>query len=293
MILGIGDQIEKIKSTNDRLLKLGVGSEILNQSELKYRWPHINLEGIEFGVYYPGGAGGSALLARKSCQIVAREFIKKGGVFKISKVIPGNSKSGKLTELTGNNKITYSASTYIFACGPWMPKIFPELFKDKLKVYRRDVLFVGTTAGDNAFSFPNFPIWSFVNEGDKRYYGMPDIKGRGFKVAPWPDFNTIDMDFDERMTNPMEIKRAHQFIERRFPALRNQPIIETRVCQLTFSPDDHFIIDKHPALDNVWLACAGSGHAFKHGPALGEYISNRIYSGQENKTMDDAFRLHK
>lgn len=278
--------------TQQALLQgLGVESELLNQKELAYRWPQLNTEGIGLGVYYPGGKGGSTLMAREAIQLVAEKFVDKGGKLIIGKASPGLSASGKLDHILINGQDRLSADAYVFACGPWMPKLFPSLFEPRIKVVRRDVLFVGIPAGDDRFSFPNFPVWGFSNPEDARYYGMPDMKGRGLKVAPWPDNNGIDLDHDDRIVNMYELKRVHAFVAKRFPALANQAILETRVCQLSFSSDEHFIIDQHPGLDNVWLACAGSGHAFKHGPALGEYIAQRIYEGKQLPEYDEAFRL--
>ena len=53
-------------------------------------------------------------------------------------------------------------------------------------------------------------------------------------------------------------------------------MIDFRVCQYTNTPDDHFIIDRHPGAENCWLAGGGSGHGFKHGPAIGEYIAGLV-----------------
>jgi len=99
------------------------------------------------------------------------------------------------------------------------------------------------------------------------------------------------MDQDDRLLNPMEIKKVREFVGRRFPGLKNQPITESRVCQLTFSSDEHFIIDQHPELSNVWFVCAGSGHGFKHGPAIGEYVADRILNNTKHSEYDQAFRL--
>ncbi|MEQ8303529.1 MAG: FAD-dependent oxidoreductase [Cyclobacteriaceae bacterium] len=273
----------KIKSD---LEKLGVKSEILSHDELKYRWPQLNHDEIETGFYFPGGAGGSTVLARASCQAVADAFIKGGGRLKIAKAMPGTKNNSAMQFIDIGNGQTIKADKYVFACGPWMAKVFPEVFEKKLEVYRRDVFFIGSPSGDDRYAYPNFPVWIYDSD-----YGMPDLLGQGLKIAPYPDYNTIDMDTDERMVNPYETKRVHDFINYRFPGLRNQPIVSSRVCQLTFSTDEHFIIDTHPELKNVWFVAAGSGHGFKHGPALGEYVANRIINNQVEKELDSAFRL--
>lgn len=286
--LTLGDlkfKSEALKSQHD-LETYGIKSEVLNHDELNYRWPQINLEGIETGLFFPGGAGGSTVMARESCHAVADAFRKGGGKIVIAKAIPGKKSSNQMQFLDLGNGETIKAEKYIFACGPWMAKVFPDVFTKKLEVYRRDVFFVGSPSGDTRYAYPNFPVWS-----DGNMYGMPDLRGQGLKVAPFPDYNSIDPDTDERMVNPYVTKQVHDYVNFRFPGLKNQPIVSTRVCQLTFSTDEHFIIDKHPSMGNVWFVAAGSGHGFKHGPALGEYVANRIIKNKVDKEYDDAFRL--
>lgn len=276
---------EALQSQKD-LSPYGIKSEVLNHDELQYRWPQLNLEGIETGLFFPGGAGGSTVMARESCHAVADAFVKGGGKIITAKVMPGSQSANSMQFVDLGNGKTIKAEKYIFACGPWMAKVFPEVFTKKLEVYRRDVFFVGSPSGDARYAYPNFPVWS-----DGNMYGMPDLRGQGLKVAPFPDFNSIDPDTDERMVNPYVTKQVHDYVNWRFPGLKNQPIVSTRVCQLTFSTDEHFIIDKHPSINNVWFVAAGSGHGFKHGPALGEYVANRILNNKVDKEYDDAFRL--
>jgi glycine/D-amino acid oxidase-like deaminating enzyme len=66
------------------------------------------------------------------------------------------------------------------------------------------------------------------------------------------------------------------YVAKRFPALREAPIAETRVCQYENTSNGDFLIDCHPEMENVWFAGGGSGHGFKHGPALGEYVASQI-----------------
>ncbi|MGE0590734.1 MAG: NAD(P)/FAD-dependent oxidoreductase [Cyclobacteriaceae bacterium] len=276
---------EALKVKKD-LEGFGVKGEVLSHDELKYRWPQINVEDIETGLYFSGGAGGSTVMARESCHAVADAFVKGGGKLVIGNAKPGKSSSGNMEFVDIGSGKALKADKYIFACGPWMAKVFPELFAPRLKVYRREVYFVGSPSGDDRYAYPNFPVWL-----DGNMYGMPDLRGQGLKVAPFPDYNTIDPDTDERMVNPYITKKVHDYVNFRFPGLKNQPIVSTRVCQLTFSKDEHFIIDQHPDMKNVWFVCAGSGHGFKHGPALGDYVANRILNNKVEQEYDEAFRL--
>ena len=70
--------------------------------------------------------------------------------------------------------------------------------------------------------------------------------------------------------------------------MKDAPLLESRVCQYENSPDNNFIIDRHPGHENVWLLGGGSGHGFKHGPALGEMVAGWVL---EHKVPDAEFRL--
>ena len=101
-------------------------------------------------------------MAREAIQLVAEQFEKKGGKIVFGKARPGTSVNGQLEHIAVNEKEKLRADTYIFACGPWMPKLFPNFFSQRIKVFRRDVLFVGVPAGDDRYSYPNFPrVWFF------------------------------------------------------------------------------------------------------------------------------------
>jgi glycine/D-amino acid oxidase-like deaminating enzyme len=66
------------------------------------------------------------------------------------------------------------------------------------------------------------------------------------------------------------------YMRSRFPALAARPLVEARVCQYENSSNGDFLIDRHPAWANVWLVGAGSGHGFKHGPAVGRLVTGLV-----------------
>ena len=81
---------------------------------------------------------------------------------------------------------------------------------------------------------------------------------------------------------------VREYIARRFPALRDAPIVETRVCQYENTSSGDFLVDRHPEMENVWFAGGGSGHGFKHGPALGEYVTEQLF---DKKPAEPRFSL--
>jgi glycine/D-amino acid oxidase-like deaminating enzyme len=161
----------------------------------------------------------------------------------------------------------------VFACGPWLGKVFPELLGQRIFPTRQEVFFFGTPAGDPRFIPAFLPTWLFQEE---EAYGMPDIESRGLKLARDAHGERVDPDTQSRRVSREGAEWARSFVARRFPALKDAPIVETRVCQYENTSNGDFLIDRHPELANVWLAGGGSGHGFKHGPALGEYLAGQM-----------------
>src|SRR6266404_3237661 len=122
------------------------------------------------------------------------------------------------------------------------------------------------------------PTWLFQED---LFYGMPDIESRGLKIAYDGHGERVDPDTQSRIVTPAMRERARTYVERRFPALKEAPIVETRVCQYENTSNGDFLIDQHPGMENVWFVGGGSGHGFKHGPALGEYVTGRLLDRAE------------
>ena len=100
----------------------------------------------------------------------------------------------------------------------------------------------------------------------------------------------FDPTHGERIVDPESVRLARRYLARRFPGLADAPVVETRVCQYETTPDTHFVIDRHPDFDNVWLVGGGSGHGFKHGPVIGEYVVGRL-AGQPAGPDEARFDL--
>ena len=120
------------------------------------------------------------------------------------------------------------------------------------------------------------PTWLKLKD---EFYGMPDIENRGFKVAFDRHGPKADPDTQSRVASSEALAVAKEYLVRRFPAMRDAPVLETRVCQYENTSSGDFLIDKHPEMENVWLVGGGSGHGFKHGPSLGQYVAARVTQG--------------
>lgn len=87
------------------------------------------------------------------------------------------------------------------------------------------------------------------------------------------------------------MRKAHEFADAAVPPLAGQPLLETRVSPRTDSIDGHFIVDRHPELENVWLVGGGSGQGFKHGPMMGEHVARRVLGRETSREHVETFKL--
>ncbi|MDB5720117.1 MAG: FAD-dependent oxidoreductase, partial [Alphaproteobacteria bacterium] len=129
--------------------------------------------------------------------------------------------------------------------------------------------------GDTRFEPNALPGWADFNAGDM-FYGFPDLEGRGFKIAHDRHGPPIDPDVGDREPSEAALAEVRAYMERRFPALAGRPLNEARVCQYENSDSGDFLIDRHPTRPNIVLVGAGSGHGFKHGPAVGRYAAQLV-----------------
>ena len=260
----------------------------LSTQQLKKRWPQINFEGIEWGIFEPECG---YLDARASCAAVVDAFIAAGGKYRQIAVLPDGLEDAPLSHIALSDGPQLKADCYVFACGPWLGKLFPQAVGDLVRPTKQDVFFFGASAGDDRFSERHLPVWA-DHRGHFRY-GIPGSGRRGFKIAD----DTRGPDFDpttgERTVSQETLKDIREYVGFRFPALKDAPLVETRVCQYEQTPDSHFIVDRHPADENVWLLGGGSGHGFKHGPAIGEMMAEWILKDREPDAMWRLSRFKK
>jgi len=253
--------------------------------EMKKRWPQINFEDVRWGIYEPECG---YLDARASCQAVVDAFVAEGGSYRQIAVLPDQLEHAPLRSLTLLDGSKLKADYYLFACGPWLGKLFPETLGQLIQPTKQDIFFFGAPAGDPRFTDTHLPVWG--DHGKRFFYGIPGSDRRGFKVADDTRGRVFDPTSGERVVNQATLKRVREYMAFRFPAMKDAPLIETRVCQYEQTPDSNFILDRHPRLENVWLLGGGSGHGFKHGLALGEMMAELIVKDCE---ADAVWRLSR
>ena len=267
------------------LRDVGIEVEDLSPAEAERRFPQIHFEGVA-RVLHEADSG--YLLARLACQAVLEGFLEEGGEYRQASVIPGAIQRGEMRPPVDSEGAPVVADCYVFACGPWLGGLWPEVVGDRIRPTRQEVFFFGTPAGDRRYSPEQMPVW--IDNGAKVIYGMPGNEWRGFKVADDTRGIPFDPTSGERMASVEGLQAARDYLAFRFPGLKGAPLLESRVCQYENTPDSRFIIDRHPVAENVWLVGGGSGHGFKHGPAVGERVANLVLG---DGPSDEFFALSR
>jgi sarcosine oxidase len=252
--------------------KFGLPTDVLTQAEMAKRFQMIDFEGIRIGLYEPGFG---ALMARRSVLTLVDRFVKAGGIYMKGAAQAPTANGAELNEVRLFSGERVAADRFVFALGPWLPKVFPDVIGPKILPTRQEVFFFAPPAGDRRFLPGAMPGWADFNGGDI-FYGFPDLETRGVKFAHDAHGVPVDPDTQDRRPTEAALAEIVAYRDRRFPLLKGAPLTEARVCQYENSSNGDFLIDFHPRLSNVLLVGGGSGHGFKHGPEVGRYSAGRL-----------------
>ncbi|HKZ00798.1 MAG TPA: FAD-dependent oxidoreductase, partial [Pyrinomonadaceae bacterium] len=268
-----------VLSTRETLERTGVRLELLSRSDLEQQFPQISFGKTAWGILEPDSG---VLMARQAVQALVKEAETKGVTFIREKVVPSAREGGPVQSDFGavstHSGKRISAGMFVFACGPWLGQVFPELLGELIHVTRQEVLFFGVPPGDSRFSPPAMPTWIDFND---LVYCLPEIEGRGVKIAIDAHGPEFDPESGDRTVTAEGVQAGRKHLAERLRALADAPVLETRVCQYENTSNGDFLIDRHPEFDNVWLVGGGSGHGFKHGPAVGEYLTAQLLGREE------------
>jgi glycine/D-amino acid oxidase-like deaminating enzyme len=249
--------------------------EYLTPAEIKKKFPQINVNDLHHAYFDPYGG---YLKAKTSGHLVNEAFTKEGGRYVQSHVQPGKIVLNGLDGISLSNGSNVQADAYIFACGSWLGKLFPEILGNVITCTKQEVYYFGVPA-EQSLMFENLPVWVDV-DGKNFYYGIPGNENRGFKIGVDIRGEIFDPTSGDHTYSPDTLKKAREFVAHRFPNLKNAPLLESKVCPYENSPDGNFIFDRLPGTTNAFILGGGSGHGFKHGPALG-YLVAQVLAGEK------------
>ncbi|HYK96714.1 MAG TPA: FAD-dependent oxidoreductase [Candidatus Dormibacteraeota bacterium] len=281
------------------LTALDIPVDRWSHDQFAARVPVMSAEGVPWALHEPEAG---ALFARPAVSATIRQFEAAGGAVVVGRVVPplearvagaGPEGLDGLDEVTLDDGRRLAADAFVFACGPWLPDLFPTLLGDLIVPHRQDVLQFAVPSGDGRYGADAMPLW--IDFGGS-FYGFPSFDGIGLKACPdW--LGPIERpDESAREVAGASVEAARKVLRKRFPALAAQPVVRSSTCFYEVTPDAHFVIDRHPGFANAWIAGGGTGHAFKHGPVIGEYLA-ALVTGDTAKAADlgprdGRFALH-
>jgi glycine/D-amino acid oxidase-like deaminating enzyme len=258
-------------TTRRTLEQSGYPCEVWDRQTLMRRFPDIDVDGIATALFEPDCG---LVMARRAVHRLAAQLERRGVPLVHARISAPAHGLGEYVESTDGARL--AGDHFVFACGAWLPQLFPGLLDGLIRPTRQVVTYFGAPAGDDRVRSARWPAWIDFPAG---IYGTPDIDGRGVKVGVDEHGPPIDPDTADRLADLASVEKARAWLRRRVPRLAGAPVVETRVCQYENTSTGDFLIDRHPAQANVWIAGGGSGHGFKHGPAVGEIVAAMVMTG--------------
>jgi sarcosine oxidase len=275
-----------LKDTRQNWDTAGIKYEVLTPNDVRSQYPVIDCKEIGVVLYEPNAG---VVRARRACETVAEAFKRNGGEVVVARALPSLANGGRLQDVALSSGETLRAGKFVFACGPWLWKIFPEFLRSRLRTPMGNVFYYGTPVGDNRFVAPYLPSFNFP--GITGWPALPN-DARGFRVRVGGGTQT-DPDTSQRWIDPSNFTRPRQFIMDRFPLLIDAPLLETRSCHYELTVTRNFYIDTHPEWPNVWIAGGGSAEGFKFGPMVGDYVAKRVMGIEGDPEIAKGFRIPK
>ncbi len=171
----------------------------------------------------------------------------------------------------------YDASQLVLTPGPWMSQFLPDLGLP-LTIERQVLYWFDPTEERELFELDRLPVFAWEYMAGQLFYGFPNL-GHGVKVALHHHGQITEVESLDREVNPEEAEAMTFIVQAALPKLAG-PLLQTRVCMYTNTPDEHFVIDFHPDLRQVLIVSACSGHGFKFSAVVGEIVSDLLVEGR-------------
>jgi sarcosine oxidase len=238
------------------LAEQGIPFERLEPAAGARLFPSFDPDGLAFLLHEPEAG---VLRAQRAVRALARAAAAHGARVVRARAPPGGPgvalDDGRVLE----------ADTVVWACGAWLGRLFGDVIA--IESTCQELFFLD---GGPAWRAPDVPAYV---DFDHAIYGTRDLDGLGVKAAPDFDGPPLDPDAELPATTAASERHVRAWLATRFPALADAPLAGSKTCRYELSPDSHFVAARHPEHPSVWLLGGGSGHGFKHGPAIAERIA--------------------
>lgn len=263
----------------------GLPFEVLSADEVRRRFPAFRPADDDVGIFEPR----AGLLRPEACIEAQLGLAREAGAElrfgePVARWVP-EAGGVAVTTLAG----TYRADRLVLAAGAWSAALLPDLALP-LTVERVVVYWFEPRARPETFRPDRMPVWVHEYEPGRMLYGIPDI-GDGAKVGLHHDGRPSDPETIDRDVGTTELDAMRDLLRRHLPDADGR-LRRAEVCMYTNSPDEHFVIDAHPDLPQVWIAAGFSGHGFKFSSVVGELVADAVVDGRVPASIR-PFRLDR
>ncbi|XP_044104212.1 peroxisomal sarcosine oxidase [Neovison vison] len=271
LLLGMKENSE-LKTIQATLSRQGVEHQCLSAEELKQCFPNVRLARGEVGLL---DKSGGVLYADRVLRALQDAIQRLGGLVrdgeKVEEIKPGQPITVRSTSRS------YQARSLIITAGPWTNRLLRPLgIELPLRTLRINVCYwrekVPGSYGVSQ-AFPCF-LGLGLSPAPHHIYGLPSGEYPGLMKVCYHHGNNADpeeRDCPEAFSETQDIHILSRFIRDHLPDLEPKPAIMER-CLYTNTPDEHFVLDRHPKYDNIVIGAGFSGHGFKLSPVVGKIL---------------------
>ena len=257
--------------------------EVLTSADINARFPGYQLPADTYGLYQPDG--GFLTPERATVAFVNAARASGAEIHADERVLDWVPTAGGVRITTEQG--AYEAGSLVFTAGAWNATLLP--FLRGLASPERQVLAWLQPHQPELFTPARFPVFNLlVPEG--RYYGLPSFDVPGFKFGRYHHLAEVaDPDAPRAEPTAADERLLRAFAKRYFPA-GTGPTLLLKTCLFTNTPDEHFLIDRHPDCQQVFFASACSGHGYKFASVIGEILADLAERGETRHDIS-LFRL--
>lgn len=268
----------------------GLPYELLTPAEAKRRFPQFRL-GDDFRALYQPDSG----FVKASKAVLGHVELAKAQGAVIRDCTPVTAlrlRSDSIEVSTADEK--YSAGKLIVTAGAWAKRLLEQTGLDLPLTPLRCQLNFMAPLDSSPYQASNCPVWiaHVASLFPESVYGIPSHDGSGFKIAfhGGPPFShPSDISREPETEN---VAALRPFMRAHIPGIADSPIRESRICLYTQTPDEHFVVDKHPAHDHVVIGAGFSGHGFKFSTTIGKMLTEIALDG-ETPHNDSLFKIKR
>jgi sarcosine oxidase len=269
------------EATRATLSAAGIDFELLDGAAIAGRFPQFRLAGDMVGIYQRDAG---ILDANRCVATLAAEARRHGAELRENEPARQIGADGAGVAVR-TDSATYHADRLVVTAGSWARPLLRQVGLDlPLTVTREQVAFFAPRGDDGRAGDPDqfapgrFPIFIHHDAADASAYGFPIFGLPGVKVAYHQGGPAVDPESEERAVDPAVNQSLHAYLARWVPEAAGE-LLFSQTCRYTTTPDEHFIVDRHPAHPQIAIGSPCSGHGFKFGVLIGAILADLTESG--------------